>query len=182
MIKNSIEQLRKIDSEGKLTEFVENHPILDYVKYTKLHREVVLSLAKKHGIEIEGLENHDLDKFLTYWFYTDEEVQNYHWQHNEHHHTETTDVNVLTEMVLDWASAPYTKPDKPLNAYDTLYRWYPSMIDKILPILERYGLAVHEENPKAISQEDFEAKCAEITTEDVVNDVRKAMEYFSQNG
>jgi hypothetical protein len=44
-------------------------------------------------------------------------------------------------MVLDWESARYTKPDKPLNAYDTLYAYYPEMSDVILPILEEIGIA-----------------------------------------
>ena len=44
-------------------------------------------------------------------------------------------------MVLDWESARYTKPDKPLNAYDTLVNYYPQMTDVILPILEQMGIA-----------------------------------------
>lgn len=39
-------------------------------------------------------------------------------------------------MVIDWECARYTKPDKPLNAYDTLYKYYPELEDKILPILK----------------------------------------------
>lgn len=179
MLENSLKKLKELEASGKLAEFVANHPILNYVKYTKLHREVVLRLAKEHGVDIPTLEFHDLDKFLTYWFYTDEEVQNYHWQHSEHHNTESTDEAVLTEMMLDWESAPYTKPDKPLNAYDTLYRWYPQMVDRMKPLLERYGLAVHQENPQAVSEEEFERICSEISTESVVEDVKKAMYYYS---
>ena len=44
------------------------------------------------------------------------------------------------EMVLDWESAKYTKPDKPLNAYDTLYRFYPHLVEQILPILKRFKI------------------------------------------
>ena len=43
-------------------------------------------------------------------------------------------------MVLDWESARYTKPDKPLNAYDTLYKYYPNMEEKILPILKEFAI------------------------------------------
>lgn len=178
MIKSSIEKLKALDAAGELEAFVANHPILSYVKYTKLHREVVLNLAKKHGVNLPSLKFHDLDKFLLYWFYEDSQVQDFHWQNNAHHHTDSTDEDTLTEMVLDWESAPYTKPDKPLNAYDTLYRWYSSMIDKVLPILKKYGLDVHQENPKAISEEEFEARCAEISVDDVVADVREAINHF----
>ena len=39
-------------------------------------------------------------------------------------------------MIIDWECARYTKPDKPLNAYDTLYKYYPQLEEKILPILK----------------------------------------------
>ena len=34
-------------------------------------------------------------------------------------------------MIIDWECARYTKPDKPLNAYDTLYKIYPELEEKI---------------------------------------------------
>ena len=46
-------------------------------------------------------------------------------------------------MVIDWECARFTKPDKPLDAYDTLYKFYPHMDDKILPILKELNIA-HE--------------------------------------
>jgi len=45
------------------------------------------------------------------------------------------------EMILDWESARYTKDDKPLNAYDTLNRFYPHLQEVILLILEKINLA-----------------------------------------
>ena len=44
-------------------------------------------------------------------------------------------------MALDWESARYTKEDKPLNAYDTLYKYYPELEKQILPILKEWGIA-----------------------------------------
>ena len=44
------------------------------------------------------------------------------------------------EMVLDWESARYTKPDKPLNAYDTLYKYYSHLEGNIIPILKEFGI------------------------------------------
>ena len=43
-------------------------------------------------------------------------------------------------MIIDWECARYTKPDKPLNAKDTLYKFYPHLINKIEPILIELGL------------------------------------------
>jgi len=43
-------------------------------------------------------------------------------------------------MIVDWECARFTKSDKPLNAYDTLYKYYPQLEDKILPLLIEVGL------------------------------------------
>lgn len=43
-------------------------------------------------------------------------------------------------MVIDWECARLTKPDKPLNARQTLYKFYPELKDKILPILNKLNL------------------------------------------
>lgn len=53
------------------------------------------------------------------------------------------------EMVIDWECARYTKPDKPLNAYDTLYYLYPQLESKILPILKELGIDHHTESKGA---------------------------------
>lgn len=52
-------------------------------------------------------------------------------------------------MVIDWECARYTKPDKPLNAYDTLYHLYPQLESKILPILKELGIDHHTESKGA---------------------------------
>ena len=44
------------------------------------------------------------------------------------------------EIIIDWECARYTKPDKPLNAYETLLKYYPEVTDEVLPILEGLGL------------------------------------------
>ena len=64
-----------------------------------------------------------------------------HRNSSSHHENELekSDVDYI-EMVLDWESARYTKSDKPLNAYDTLYKYYPNMEEKILPILKEFGI------------------------------------------
>ena len=50
-------------------------------------------------------------------------------------------------MVLDWESARYTKPDKPLNAYDTLYKYYPEMKEKIRDVMKFSGPRMLLYNP-----------------------------------
>lgn len=43
-------------------------------------------------------------------------------------------------MVIDWECARFTKPDKPLNARQTLDKYYPHLKDKVLPVIEELGI------------------------------------------
>lgn len=117
----------------------------EHIEYTYKHRKVVMLLAKKYFKEnrelLEQIKYHDLDKLYMYLFYDKKTASKIHREQTKHH---TNDLEKsyfdYIEMVLDWESARYTKPDKPLNAYDTLYSYYPEMIDIILPILKEMGI------------------------------------------
>ena len=41
-------------------------------------------------------------------------------------------------MMIDWECARYTKPDKQLNAEETLYKFYPHLEEAMLPIIKKY--------------------------------------------
>lgn len=117
----------------------------EYIEYTYKHRKVVMLLAEKYfGDNSELLEQvalHDLDKLFTYLFYDKKVASKLHREHSEHHANEIEKSRLdYIEMVLDWESARYTKPDKPLNAFDTLYAYYPEMEDVILPVLQEMGI------------------------------------------
>ena len=87
---------------------------------------------------LEQVRYHDLDKLFMYLFYNKKDVSKTHRNLNRHHDNdlEKTYLDYI-EMVLDWESARYTKPDKPLNAYDTLYKYYPHLENEILPLDSR---------------------------------------------
>ena len=116
-----------------------------YIEYTYKHRKIVIYLAKKYFKDnkelLEKVELHDLDKLFMYLFYEKESASDIHRDMISHHENKLpkTELDYM-EMVLDWESARYTKPDKPLNAYDTLIKYYPDMEDKILPILKSIGI------------------------------------------
>jgi len=117
----------------------------EHIEYTYKHRKVVMLLAKKYfkdNIELlERIEFHDLDKLFMYLFYDKKSVSKIHRDLSNHHENELPkDYLDYVEMVLDWESARYTKPDKPLNAYDTLYNYYSDMIEIVLPILKEMGI------------------------------------------
>lgn len=115
------------------------------IEYTYKHRQVVIYLATKYLKDektIAKIKNHDIDKMFTYLFYDKKTASQIH-RSTAHHHANKIEKQYedYIEMVLDWESARYTKEDKPLNAYDTLYKYYPELEDKILPILKKLNLA-----------------------------------------
>ena len=117
---------------------------LDKLMYTYKHRKIVSFLAHKYCNNeelFEQLKKHDLDKIYLLLFYNKKEIEVFHRNIASHHDNNLpkTEIDYI-EMVLDWESARYTKPDKPLNAYDTLYKFYPNLEDKILPILKRFNI------------------------------------------
>ena len=117
----------------------------DYIEYTYKHRKIVIYLAKKYFKKnkdlLKKVELHDLDKLFMYLFYEKESASDIHRDMISHHQNSIPKTKLdYMEMVLDWESARYTKPDKPLNAYDTLIKYYPDMEDNILPILKSIGI------------------------------------------
>ena len=86
-----------------------------------------------------------MDKVILYNIWPHKKVKNFH-RTTARHHSENNikkTRNDYIEMIIDWECARYTKPDKPLNAYDTLYKWYPELEKEILPILEEFNIAHH---------------------------------------
>lgn len=143
---------------------------IDKLLYTYKHRKIVLMLAKKYYDNPEllaQLERHDLDKMYLMLFYDKNVVKHFHRDNSSHHDNDVpkTELDYI-EMVLDWESARYTKDDKPLNAYDTLVKYYPHLEDKILPILEKLNL----DKPNTEKEEDileFAKSIENATKEDV---------------
>lgn len=113
---------------------------IESIKYTLAHRKAFRVIEK----ELLGYNTirslfHDLDKVLLYPFFDRKKVHNFHRKYMRHHSKART-YNDFVQMVIDWECARYTKPDKPLNARETLYAYYPELKDKILPILEKFNL------------------------------------------
>lgn len=103
----------------------------EYCAYTYRHREAIKYLINKiikdEKVKKEMLhraEYHDLDKLVLYQFLGHEESHNYHRQTQPHHMENDLEKNYYDklEAILDYESAGYTKPDKPLNAWDFLMK------------------------------------------------------------
>lgn len=118
----------------------QRHKIL----YSWKHRKAFVKLEK----ELLGKNTirgylHDVDKIILYHFLPTEFVHTCHQWWSKHHERRAKTHDDFVQMVIDWECARFTKPDKPLDAYDTLYKFYPHMEDKILPILKELNIA-HE--------------------------------------
>ena len=151
----------------------------EYIEYTYKHRKIVMLLAKKYFKDnkelLEKIEYHDLDKLFMYLFYSKSDVSRIHRTLVAHHDNEMEKNNLdYIEMVLDWESARYTKPDKPLNAYDTLYSYYPNMVEEILPILQEMGI----DKPNLPMEKDvveYTNGMEKITVEDIETEIKHYM-------
>ena len=143
---------------------------LDKLKYTYKHRKIVIFLAKKYSNSkrlLEQLERHDLDKMYLLLLYDKDSLKDVHRNISSHHDNDIpkTELDYM-EMVLDWESARYTKPDKPLNAYDTLYKYYPHLENEILPILKKFKIdySTLEKDKDVV---EYTKSLKDITEEDI---------------
>lgn len=110
------------------------------IKYTLAHRKSFIKLEKQilgHNT-IRGLL-HDLDKVFLYLILPYQTVHNLHRKYSRHHNKART-YSDYVQMVIDWECARFTKPDKPLNARETLNKFFPELKNKILPILNELNL------------------------------------------
>lgn len=151
----------------------------EYIEYTYKHRKIVIYLANKYVKEnkeeiMNQIEFHDLDKLYMYLFYNKKDVSNVHRQLSSHHDNsiEKTDADYV-EMVLDWESARYTKPDKPLNAYDTLYKYYPEMKEKILPILKKFKI-----DKSGLPMEEDVLEYAKSLSNTSIDDIKEELKHY----
>ncbi len=82
---------------------------------------------------------HDWEKpflYITPWIKDEKKIQEMHRNFSPHHMgcAKTSKAEHLIEMYIDWDCAAITKPDKPLNAFETLLHWYPEYINIMLPV------------------------------------------------
>lgn len=116
------------------------------IRYTQEHRKAYKKVEK----ELLGHNTwrsivHDLDKVILYNFLPFKEVKEFHRNTARHHiesNTKKTKADYI-DMIIDWECARFTKPDKQLNAYDTLYKFYPQLEAKVLPLLKEFNLDYH---------------------------------------
>lgn len=121
-----------------------------HIPYTAKHIWMVYKLQLKylHWIKYPF---HDFDKLLMYIFVPwlgSHKIHNFHRNHRAHHveFAMKSDKNFrkfykhLDEAVIDWESARFTKPDKPLNAWQTCIKYYPDLKESVRTTIDRLGI------------------------------------------
>lgn len=121
---------------------------LNAINYTIAHRKSYKNVEKQLlGHNTWRSLVHDLDKVILYNFLPFEKVKSFHRKTARHHKNNLKKTrNDYIDMIIDWECARFTKPDKPLNAYDTLYKFYPEFEEQILPILKEFKLDHHTQS------------------------------------
>ena len=124
---------------------------LDHIKYTLAHKLAIMALSYEYlGHVSKRLLLHDTEKLVLYTMMNTRKAHDLHRMNSVHHHevfsadTAAASMDSYTEAVLDYECARYTKPDKPLNAYATIKRYYADDFMAQEPILELLGICSPE--------------------------------------
>ena len=145
----------------------------DKIAYTMKHRYALKLVTEKFlGKEmLEQVKYHDMDKVLMMLYMNKNLASRFHRIYSDHHDegNQILNENNLYEMLMDWECARYTKPDKPLNANDTLYLFHKNLIDIMPPLLKKLKLD-YESLPFDYNDEIYlKTKDYEVT-EGIVNE------------
>lgn len=96
---------------------------------TRLHRKEVQRIAKEKSY---SFPMHDFVKMINILIFGDKIATKLHRAFSGHHAHEYADIHCniyrdipnKIEAAIDWESARFTKPGKPLNAYQTWKKYY----------------------------------------------------------
>lgn len=117
---------------------------LGHFKYTFAHKKAFLKVEKALlGKNAVMGYLHDTDKLIMYLipFVTGEQVSEFHRLHSKHHIPNAiVKDKYKIQAIIDWECSRFTKPDKPYNARQTLYKYYKEYELHFLYLLDRFNL------------------------------------------
>ena len=161
---------------GTLEKAIAESPNLHKMRYTYLHRQAIFTQAEKLGIDATPYLTHDTEKYFMYLWLQEDVTRECHRILNRHHDYDkgvAIDRETLVEMMLDWESARFSKPDKPRNAYDTLYKWMPvEMHEPMAALLKEYNL-YYPTNEPGITAAEYKKQSEAITPAMIVAEIEK---------
>lgn len=113
-----------------------------HIPYSFKHYIMVMKMEKKY-IGYYKYPFHDLDKIFMYIFFPflgTKVIQKIHTRFAKHHLRKYKKHMNFDEAILDWESARFTKPDKPMNAWETYQKLFTDFSEDLLPIFEKFNL------------------------------------------
>lgn len=93
---------------------------LNDIKEVRRHRRMVQVIGKQKGYSYPF---HDFLKIINIFLFGDKIATKLHRRFSRHH-LRNGDIKNKIEATIDWESARFTKPDKPLNAVETWRKYY----------------------------------------------------------
>lgn len=148
----------------------------EYCVYTYKHRLALKEVIKNNEYLPKTTKNellkraevHDMDKMVMYLFWEKKKASKYHRETASHHidnDISKTNTDYL-EAIFDYECAGITKPDKPLNAYDTVLKFYSKYEGVLLPFLKK----LHMDSSYRLS-DNFGITDLTVTEDDIIREV-----------
>lgn len=124
---------------------------INHIKYTLEHKLAIMALSYEFfGYVSKRIILHDTEKLVLYTIMDPKSAHNLHRSYSIHHSenflqggSEAAIMNRM-EAIFDYECSRYTKPDKPLNAYETIKKYYPSDYNDQENILRKFGICSSE--------------------------------------
>ena len=108
------------------------------IKYTMAHRKALNELAGRFGY---SYPLHDLDKIFLYVIFGKKITGKIHRLYSKHHeHIDDSGYYHIEDKIqaaFDWECSRFTKPDKPMTAYEYWIKSCPEV--DMLPTLQCFG-------------------------------------------
>ena len=166
---------------------------LKWCIYTYRHRRAFEYCVHRYIHEPELREEmlrraavHNMDKMIMYLFMDQKEAQELHVKTQPHHleNDLPRTYEDYVETVLDYECAPYTKPDKPLNAFDfvhLLVDWKAldaKTGDMLVGIMEELGIANSDSVASDLEGQAYINSIEDVTEEMILEEI---LRYINEN-
>jgi hypothetical protein len=171
-----------------------------YMVYTFKHRQAVKFVRDQlfpegnaerlpfREVTEERVRFHDLDKQFLYTIIPKKKASLYHKITASHHmgeHKKDAAYDDMIEAILDYESAGYTKPDKPLNAFDTISNadWItPELKERLLDVCRVLGIDHSYRNtPDDPIWIEYEKTCKPVTMENIICEIYDYLTHEKHN-
>lgn len=162
----------------------------EYCAYTYRHRKALLYLIEKKITDpelkkkmIKKAKVHDMDKMFLYKYLPKKVASEYHRSHASHHMENDLPKTFedKVEAIFDYECAAYTKPDKPLNAYDTIVKFKPQLLNELVDILKQFNM---DSSYTVLDDEDgvrYMKQFEHVSREQINNEINEYLHQLSSD-